>query len=506
MNISLAARCAGRVRPSLLSGSRAACLRPYALSVRNQCQVSSRTTHILPPRTQSFSVLSARQNTAPQNPPPGGQQPGPLPGRGQQYKTWILFNLAGLSAVIIFALVLKSMPSDKNPVINTSSFSPFTITSKEQVSPTAFVITVRAGDVSNSPGESKAGSTTSLKDAWKHGLWSVEAKQPQLQIARHYTPLPPESSDSTNNNGELRFLIRKMDGGEMSTYLSKLAVGEQMHLRGPHLGFDIERRLGEADNVVFLAGGTGIAPALQVAKKFLEMPVPEQEKPHVSILWANRRAADALGRRQVQGTVQGWITGLQKERREIKEQERRDEASLTRQLREIQEQHPEHFRIAYFVDEEGSFIGPEDVHAALSPPSPPSPPSSSSSTAEPSPPARQPTPLLPPASSCPWHCPTLLTKLPDANDVSRRSLNCTCARAAPKSYTMAHPSARPGTNLIFVSGPDGFVGAYAGPKRWYNGGEMQGVVDGVLKKVLEEGGKNGKGKEGEGENWMVLKL
>ncbi|KAI1214670.1 uncharacterized protein F4807DRAFT_5397 [Annulohypoxylon truncatum] len=520
MNISLAARCAGRVRSGLLSGSRAACLRPYALPIQYQHQISSRTTRILLPKTQAFSVLSARQNNAPQNPPPGptqgqeqeqGQpegQPPPFPGRRQQYKTWILFNLAGLSAVIMFALVLKGAPSDQNAVINTSSFSPFTITSKEQVSPTAFVISVRAGD---SPEKGKPGSTKPFKDAWAYGLWSVEAKQPQLQIARHYTPLPPSSSDNNSNDeAELRFLIRKMDGGEMSTYLSKLGVGEQVYLRGPHPSFDIEKRLGFAENAVFLAGGTGVAPALQVAKRLLEIPIPEQEKPRVSILWANRRGADALGRRQasgVGGKVQGWITSLRgdaaeaKEKRDVKEQERSDEASLARQIREMQEQHPEHFRIAYFVDEEGSFINAESLHAALSPPPSSSPSPSPSTTPIP---VRQPTPLLPPASTCPWHSPMLLTKLPDANDSSRRDINCTCARAAPKSYTAAHPGAKPGANLVFVSGPDGFVGAYAGPKRWYKGGEMQGSLDGVLKGVLEERDK--KGGEGQRENWMVLKL
>ncbi|KAI0883176.1 uncharacterized protein GGS22DRAFT_168046 [Annulohypoxylon maeteangense] len=507
MNISLAARCAGRARPSLLSGSRTACLRPHSLPIRNQHQISSR---ILSPRTQPFSVLSARQNTTPQNPPPGAQQPqqhpGPHPGRGQQYKTWILFNLAGLSAVIMLAIVLKSAPTEKNPVINTSSFSPFTITSKEQVSPTAFVITVRAGD--SSPGENKPGSTASLKDAWAHGIWSVETKQPQLQIARHYTPLPSEPS---NDEAELRFLIRKLDGGEMSTYLSKLDTGSQVHLRGPHPSFDVEKRLGSASNVVFLAGGTGIAPALQVAAKLLETPVPEEEKPYVSILWANRRSTDALGRGEVsgaQGTVQGWVKSLRgdtadrKERRETVEQE---EASLARQLREMRERHPQRFRVAYFVDEEGGFIGAEDLQAALSPPPPSRTQSSEESSAlSPTRSIRESTPLLPPASTCPWHSPTLLTKLPDANDASRYNINCTCARAAPKSYTTAHPTAKPGTNLVFVSGPDGFVGSYAGPKRWFGGGEMQGVVDGVLKRVLEEREKKEEG--GERENWMVLKL
>ncbi|KAI1087044.1 hypothetical protein F5B19DRAFT_476941 [Rostrohypoxylon terebratum] len=544
MNISLVARCAGRVRPSLFSGSQAGCLRLCALPILNQHQISSRTTCIVPLEAQPFSVLSTRQNNVPQSPTPGpppqgpsqglpqgqpqgqpqgppeGPPEGPPPGQGNRYKTWILFNLAGVSAAILLAMVLKSAPPEKNPVINLKTFSPFTITSKEQVSPTAFVITVRPGDSApDSPEEKKERKPDAIgpyKNAWDYGLWSVEAKQPQLQIARHYTPLPSESDDHRNSDEELRFLVRKIDGGEMSTYLSKLKVGEQMHLRGPHPGFNIEKRLGEAENVVFLAGGTGIAPALQAAKKFLEMPIPEQEKPTVSILWANRRAADALGRQEVPGSkggVQGWFKGLRSDtsdKKESKEPDPQNEPSLTRQIREMQAKHPSHFRIAYFVDEERSFISAEDIHAAF-PPLPPfpstspasssAPPSSSSSS---TPPARQPTPLLPPPTSCPWHCNSLLTKLPDADDVGRRKINCTCSRAVTRSYSAAHPGAKPGANLILVSGPDGFVKAYAGAKRWLGKGEMQGQLDGVLKQVLEEREKETEGRERE--NWMVLKL
>ncbi|KAI2466512.1 hypothetical protein F4781DRAFT_350104 [Annulohypoxylon bovei var. microspora] len=504
MNITSAARCASRMRPRVLSGSR---LRPHQRASRTP-QPSPRTSPFRTPRTQSFSVLSPRQNTAPQNPPPGAPRPphqGPVPRRASQWKTWVLFNLAGLSAVVMFAVVLKNAPADGRAAINASSFSPFTITAREQVSPTAFVVSVRAGDAEAPEGRALAAPLT---DAWAHGVWSVEAKQPQLQIARHYTPLPP-ASGGDGGDGVLRFLIRRLDGGEMSTYLSKLQVGEQVYLRGPHLGFDVERRLGEAENVVFLAGGTGIAPALQVARRLLDSKIPGQDKPRVSILWANRRGADALGRQQTpgaSGAVQGWMKSLQwntpdlKKRREVKEQAQKDEPSLARQLREMQERHPDHFRIAYFVDEEGSFISPEDLHAALSsPPSPSSIPSSSSS----SPPPTQQTPLLPPASTCPWHSPSILTRLPDADDMSRRTIHCTCARAAKSA--VAATGARPGANLVCVSGPDGFVGAYAGPKRWYAGKEMQGLVDGVLKGVLEEREKeagSGKGRE----NWMVLKL
>ncbi|OTA67837.1 hypothetical protein K449DRAFT_400502 [Hypoxylon sp. EC38] len=502
MNNHLAVKWTGRIRPCLLPGLHTARFRSYQL-----------TQARFPISQRQFSSIPTRRSSETPNRPTGEPQPQPQPQqsppRRGSWKPWILFNAAGLTAVIITALVLKSArPTDssssssQNPVINKKSFSPFTITAKEQVSPSAFVLTIRAaGDASKSQSQSQS-SWAPLKAAWDHGLWSVEIKQPQLQIARHYTPLPPPPSasddddddddgenDTGNGNEELRFLIRKLDGGEMSTYLSKLRVGEQVWLRGPHLGFDVERRLGAAENVVFVAGGTGIAPALQVARRLLDDDDDDdnddgrvekrREKPSISILWANRRATDALGRQQRQGSGAGkgsWFSGWRGRESALsakEEQIQTEGSSLARHILEMQRRHPGQFQISYFVDEEGSFISPRELGAALEE-------------------ARKAS-LLPAALSCPWHSAAMLEKLPDDNDTDRYALACACARDKNNTST----EAKVGANLICVSGPDGFIEAYAGPKRWYSGTEMQGPVRGVLGRLI---------KEMEGENWLVLKL
>jgi hypothetical protein len=40
-----------------------------------------------------------------------------------------------------------------------------------------------------------------------------------------------------------------------------------------------------------------------------------------------------------------------------------------------------------------------------------------------------------------------------------------------------------GKNIMFVSGPEGFVNAWAGPKVWQNGEELQGPLGGALAKL-----------------------
>ena len=51
----------------------------------------------------------------------------------------------------------------------------------------------------------------------------------------------------------------------------------------------------------------------------------------------------------------------------------------------------------------------------------------------------------------------------------------------------------PGDRLLFVSGPDGFVSHWAGPKLWVNGRETQGPLGGVLSTLDLRG-------------WQVVKL
>ncbi|KAG4219440.1 hypothetical protein PC116_g32080, partial [Phytophthora cactorum] len=67
----------------------------------------------------------------------------------------------------------------------------------------------------------------------------------------------------------------------------------------------------------------------------------------------------------------------------------------------------------------------------------------------------------------------------------------------------AAPQTGAGADLICVSGPDGFGGAYAGPKRWFGGTERQGPVRGILGEMMEDGKFKIGGIE---RNWLVLKL
>ncbi|CCF45039.1 hypothetical protein CH063_14249 [Colletotrichum higginsianum] len=72
-----------------------------------------------------------------------------------------------------------------------------------------------------------------------------------------------------------------------------------------------------------------------------------------------------------------------------------------------------------------------------------------------------------------------------------RQSDCACSSSAT--------SAAPGKNVFVVSGPEGFVEAYAGAKVWRDGGQLQGPVGGMLGALQRKNPDTLK-------DWIVLKL
>ena len=312
-----------------------------------------------------------------------------------------------------------------------STFTPLTLVSKEPVSSTSSIFTFRHEPSASIP--------------WPHGvIWSVQIKQPQLQIGRSYTPLPPRTTnelserEDENSLKEIRLLIRREPFGEVSSYLHRLPVGTPVELRGPH----VEYRLPPgAHRVLFLAGGTGIAPALQTARCLLDDRGPGQDivtkslspPPVVHIVWANRRREDCIGgvceidesehqrpggRSLWRGLLWDRSTRAASERtlpsaETTTVQDSRATAVIVRDIKSLRQRYPGRFTIEYLVDEDGRSID---------------------------------------------------------RDVLARYLDTT-SRLQDLEGEMKHRSVtarnQPRRNLILVSGPEGFITALTGPRsRW----------------------------------------
>lgn len=282
-------------------------------------------------------------------------------------------------------------------------FLKYRLKEKEAVSSTSSIFTLE-------PATTSAIETTD--PILRRAVKSVQIKQPQLQIARNYTLLPTAHED-----GDLKFLIRRELNGEVSGYLHRLPIGSDVELRGPVVDLVLPP---DVRSVVFLAGGTGIVPAMQVAKAL-------GGKANVHILWASRRREECVGGVSDTPQAQGWIASLRgwfvadgkthiDERRGVSELQKNQmvlelehlmDSSRKARLEDVA------LTTDYFVDEEGTFISPNQVQRLL-----------------------------------------------QEDDLSS--------------------SVRLARKLVLISGPDGFVKHWAGAKEWVDGREVQGRLGGVL--------------------------
>jgi hypothetical protein len=310
-----------------------------------------------------------------------------------------------------------SKSSDQS--LNPHTFTPYTLVEKQPVSSTSAIFVLR-----NSSG---APDSQSVKEVERRSVWSVQIKQPQLQIARAYTPLPNIIDGKKDDNApqDMRLLIRQETRGEVSTYLHRLPEQATIELRGPNAEYELPRNVKE---VIFLAGGTGIAPAMQVAQA-----LSRRTGSHMHILWANRRREECVGGlsddkgspKATQNQLGWWksiligssetatLVGLSKDEPTETAAAPQDKGLIVKELDALKANNTiavQGLKVQYYVDEENTFIQPEDL-----------------------------------------------------------------------KKRMASTSQEKGSKLIIVSGPDGFIEHWAGRKIWAEGREVQGPLGGVLK-------------------------
>ena len=242
-------------------------------------------------------------------------------------------------------------------------------------------------------------------EAWRKGVWSVEVIQPELQVVRSYTPLPPKEDTEPE---QVRLFVRKEPQGEVSTFLHRIPRGVIVHLRGPRLEYEIPEKV---DEVLFLAGGTGIAPALQVAHTLFNHRAQSAGSPELRILWANRTREESIDR---QSSLQPAAPAG--------EAATASQNLLVEEVEALKAKHGGKLIVDYFIDEESSYITESLLRTYLS------------------------------------------------------GVDQT-----------ANQDGTPRTKVVMISGPDGFVDAFAGPKKWQGGREIQGPLGGLLKKIDPQG-------------------
>ncbi|KAF2648577.1 hypothetical protein K491DRAFT_722436 [Lophiostoma macrostomum CBS 122681] len=310
--------------------------------------------------------------------------------------------------------------SSSDASLNPQTFTPYTLVEKQPVSSTSTIFTLRNCNGTAEP--------ESVREVWKRSVWSIQIKQPQLQIARAYTPLPPSSPSPKRADGEpepenIRLLIRQEKGGEVSTYLHRLPEQSTIEIRGPNVESELPHDIKE---VVFLAGGTGIAPAMQVAQA-----LSRRTGSRMDILWANRRREECVGgvseageTQQIEQTRLGWwksLFGMGNQvtqeasvvRTAVTDPTTQGRGIIVQELDALKERcnvQNQVLSVQYYVDEENTFIRPTDLVKRLG----------------------------------------------------------------------SGVQGKKGSKVILVSGPEGFIEHWAGKKVWAGGREGQGPLGGVL--------------------------
>ncbi|WEW61903.1 mitochondrial peripheral inner membrane protein [Emydomyces testavorans] len=328
--------------------------------------------------------------------------------------SWLQVTIVTIVAGGIGAYI-RYRERDLSPTLNPLTFTKYELISKTPISSTCSIFTLRPVRQGN--------NYEVYQEAWSKGLWSVQFKQPQLQVGRDYTPLPPIREDELSideaikDGDNLQFLIRREPGGEVSGYLHALQPGAILELRGPQVEYEL---LEDVHEILFVAGGTGIAPALQAAYTIFYDRQPRDTRVHV--LWANRRREDCRGgRSDFAATTPGnrWPRFFTSPAGQTQDQRPSDEPQnfTVSQLEELKVQSGGRFSVDYFVDEEGTLIEKESI---------------------------------------------------------LRFTN-----QSGKGLADGHLNRK----LILISGPDGFISYLAGPKMWRDGAEAQGPLQGLLKQL-----------------------
>jgi cytochrome-b5 reductase len=109
-------------------------------------------------------------------------------------------------------------------------------------------------------------------------------------VVRSYTPV---SSDETDK-GSFSMLIKSYPTGNISRHIAGMKLGQSIKTKGPKGQFVYHSGLVRAFGMI--AGGTGLAPMLQIIKAIVRNP---QDKTEVDLIFANVNEEDILLREEL---------------------------------------------------------------------------------------------------------------------------------------------------------------------------------------------------------------
>ncbi|KAG9323837.1 hypothetical protein KVV02_007847 [Mortierella alpina] len=187
----------------------------------------------------------------------------------------IPFAVAGVGAILAYLFLKKG--TVRVPPLHSKEYRKFTLVEKIVLSPNTAMYKFALpnnDDVLNLP----IGQHVTV-------MANINGKD----IARSYTP-----TSGSEDLGYFVLCIKSYPQGLISGMISRLAIGDQINVRGPKGNFSYTPNMCRA--IGMIAGGTGITPMLQLIRSITKNP---EDKTLVSLLFANVTEQDILLRAEL---------------------------------------------------------------------------------------------------------------------------------------------------------------------------------------------------------------
>lgn len=127
-------------------------------------------------------------------------------------------------------------------------------------------------------------SAVVVKASGEEGLKDKNGKD----VIRPYTP-----TSSPETAGHIDFLVKKYQGGLMTTHIHNLKPGDKLAIKGPIPKFPYKPN--EFEEIALIGGGSGITPLWQIIQAIEADP---SDKTRVTLIYSNKSDKDILLREE----------------------------------------------------------------------------------------------------------------------------------------------------------------------------------------------------------------
>ncbi|KAG0201208.1 NADH-cytochrome b5 reductase [Mortierella sp. GBA30] len=116
-------------------------------------------------------------------------------------------------------------------------------------------------------------------------------KEDGKPVIRPYTP-----TSYADQTGSFDFVIKRYEGGPMSSHIHSLKPGDTLAVKGPISKYPIKPN--QHESITMIAGGSGITPMIQVVKELLK---DKEDKTKINLIFGNVTPEDIILKDEIDG-------------------------------------------------------------------------------------------------------------------------------------------------------------------------------------------------------------